>query len=377
MTKELIEEAKWRGLQAPFSDRPDTGLECLRDDEVLAAAADALAVERGHMQSLAKWVGVPDDTPSLEIACEASAALETLAARQPTEDDQEAIAKQLRSIGAVKSGKPAFYKDDPEERVDAPLSAVLDLLVPRAARQPSEDDREALRKEFEYRIRTAVTYGSGLGFKDRPVQERADWIQREIRNAVEQVTRAAVPDAATELERERKLGAARQRFVFETGQHNERLLSERDAALAAVERVRAETTSVLMAETDPPNDWNLALDYLAKKVLAALDGAPEPDVRDEFPETVAFIRENSESLGLPDRALQREVSTRREMTSPAYVLRGGVYLQDEHAGVLIDSVGNFSAKTKGSPRSLAVLLKAIAEDIDDDVALLPVEGERK
>lgn len=71
-----------------------------------------------------------------------------------------------------------------------------------------------------------------------------------------------------------------------------------------------------------------------------------------------------------------EVETKREMTSPMYVFRGGVYLLDEHAGVLIDSVGNFSAKTKGNPRSLAVLLKAIAEAIEDDVEAVPVEGEK-
>lgn len=43
--------------------------------------ADALEAERANMQALAKWVKVPEDTPSLEIACEVSSALEaTLAA---------------------------------------------------------------------------------------------------------------------------------------------------------------------------------------------------------------------------------------------------------------------------------------------------------
>lgn len=57
----------------------------------------------------------------------------------------------------------------------------------------------------------------------------------------------------------------------------------------------------------------------------------------------------------------------RVMTNPVYVLRGGVYLQDEYCGVLIDSSGNYSAKTRGDPRGLAVLLRAIAEDIDMDL----------
>ncbi len=58
---------------------------------------------------------------------------------------------------------------------------------------------------------------------------------------------------------------------------------------------------------------------------------------------------------------------KRDMTSPVYVLRGGVYLLDEHAGVLVDSAGNFSAKTKGDPRALVVLLRAIADAIADDL----------
>ena len=54
-----------------------------------------------------------------------------------------------------------------------------------------------------------------------------------------------------------------------------------------------------------------------------------------------------------------------EMSSPVFVMRGGAYLLDEHAGVLIDSAGNYSAKTRGNPRSLAFLLRAIADDIED------------
>jgi hypothetical protein len=61
-------------------------------------------------------------------------------------------------------------------------------------------------------------------------------------------------------------------------------------------------------------------------------------------------------------------NVKREVTKPVYVLRGGAYLLDEQAGVLVDSAGNFSAKTKGDPRSLVVMLRAIAEDIEDDVA---------
>lgn len=47
-----------------------------------------------------------------------------------------------------------------------------------------------------------------------------------------------------------------------------------------------------------------------------------------------------------------------------YVRRGGVYLVDDHAGVMIDSAGNFLAKTRGEPRALAAMLRLIADDID-------------
>lgn len=67
----------------------------------------------------------------------------------------------------------------------------------------------------------------------------------------------------------------------------------------------------------------------------------------------------------------------RREDAPIYVLRGGAYLLDEHAGVLIDSAGNFSTKTKGDPRALAVLLRAIAEDIEDDIGAHPDDAGRE
>lgn len=65
---------------------------------------------------------------------------------------------------------------------------------------------------------------------------------------------------------------------------------------------------------------------------------------------------------------------KREMSSPVYVLRGGAYLLDEHTGVLVDSAGNYSAKTRGNPLSLVVMLRAIADDIGEDVAREGHEG---
>ncbi|MGP4916212.1 hypothetical protein ACTXJ9_10975 [Brachybacterium tyrofermentans] len=63
-----------------------------------------------------------------------------------------------------------------------------------------------------------------------------------------------------------------------------------------------------------------------------------------------------------------------------YTLRAGVALQDEHAGVMIDSVGNYVAKTRSDPRSLALLLRMIADQIESDAAsvdLTPTNPEEQ
>lgn len=58
-----------------------------------------------------------------------------------------------------------------------------------------------------------------------------------------------------------------------------------------------------------------------------------------------------------------------------YVRRGGVYLLDEHAGVMIDSAGNFVAKTRGGPRAMAAMLRLIAADIEESAPRLAREWQ--
>ena len=53
--------------------------------------------------------------------------------------------------------------------------------------------------------------------------------------------------------------------------------AERDAALAAIERVRAIADDGVWRDTKTSGDWAWALDHMAHKILAALDGAPEPE----------------------------------------------------------------------------------------------------
>lgn len=94
----------------------------------------------------------------------------------------------------------------------------------------------------------------------------------------------ALEAATEELERERRRGAARQRFVAETARHNEQLLAERDAALAAIERVRElhqareDGWCSACAETnDQTGEFQDFPCPTIRALLAALDGAPEPE----------------------------------------------------------------------------------------------------
>lgn len=71
---------------------------------IAAFAVQEPSEERKLMQSLAKWVGVPEDTPSLEIACEVSgvlegalAALSVPASADPADEHHDAEDQQAES----------------------------------------------------------------------------------------------------------------------------------------------------------------------------------------------------------------------------------------------------------------------------------------
>lgn len=67
-----------------------------------------------------------------------------------------------------------------------------------------EPSLEALRREFEYRIRTAVTYGLGRGeHGDSADRDVAGWIDREIGAAMASLTVSQVIEAVRQEERDR------------------------------------------------------------------------------------------------------------------------------------------------------------------------------
>lgn len=58
----------------------------------------------------------------------------------------------------------------------------VEVVYPQTEQTDAAERR--MRDEFEYRIRTAVAYGAMKGYREIPVQVRADWIQNEISKAM-------------------------------------------------------------------------------------------------------------------------------------------------------------------------------------------------
>lgn len=136
-----------------------------------------------------------------------------------------------------------------------------------------DDDREALRDEFRSylgdeiyvcsRDHSAWSHGT-MGLDDFSLAAEDDEI---VESLVQIASRATVPDAATE---ERIY-----RWMLLVGKGVEERMAaeaERDAALAAIERVRAAVNG--------PHPANSGLDsFTLAHISAALDGAPEPEVK--------------------------------------------------------------------------------------------------
>lgn len=102
-------------------------------------AADALEAERGHIQSLAKWVGVDESEGSLGIACEVSAALEA-AQRPPVAEPDNHHNADVAGHGDYEAGyEEGFHhgRSTPAQR-------------PPATPEVREGMRDALREAHQY-----------------------------------------------------------------------------------------------------------------------------------------------------------------------------------------------------------------------------------
>ena len=176
------------------------------------------------------------------------------------------------------------------------LTGVIDALE---ARQPTENDREALvRVVANHPIAPLMRLGGDAGYPLADAILAAGF------------SRAAVPDAATEellkrveeaetqsaedrVEWQQMKERASQRFnayqqkkreLRQMEVRAEKAQAERDAALAAIERVRAEAD----AYAEQPDVMELC-GAVAQALRTALDGAPEPETPELFPGTNAAL----------------------------------------------------------------------------------------
>lgn len=147
-----------------------------------------------------------------------------------------------------------------------------------ATREPSDGDRESIAKQL-----------SDIGAvrkvdQDCPCEDceaTTKWVNAPLGVVLDLVSRAAVPDAATEeLERAHDLIDLREFEIDNLHELISELRAERDAAIAVLKRVRAlhqareDRWCSACAET---NDQTGEFQDFPCPTIQALDGAPEPE----------------------------------------------------------------------------------------------------
>lgn len=182
----------------------------------------------------------------------------------------EARVKELEAQVKELKCEQVFRISEMQELVEA-QHRISELESKLAARQLSENDREVLidvvKRNRSVVKRMSDGYPSVAFATDETI---ADAI------LAAGFSRAAVPDAATwELERAYDLIDLREFEIDDLHEIIIELRAERDAALAAIERVRAEARAYA-AQPDVLEPCGAA----AQSILVALDGAPEPDSDD-------------------------------------------------------------------------------------------------
>ena len=191
-------------------------------------------------------------------------------ANEPTDEQVEAAAKAIADCH-----NPGMFEKYPENwRVEARAALVAATHVP--VQGEPNDDRgtlmEAMKRGEKVRQAAWSAYGQepdGEGTKPHS----DNWYRAEALMAAG-FSRATVPDAATPQKAEAKIAD----LVYE----NASLKAERDAAVAALERVRAIHRQLPVVSTGfPPLTADSV--YCANgcdapcETGAALDGAPEPE----------------------------------------------------------------------------------------------------
>ena len=152
------------------------------------------------------------------------------------------------------------------------LRAAADAL---ATRQPTEGDREVT--EVQRAVWSEIHGQDSARLYSVAEVKRLVYSLDNVISGL--LARAVVPDAATEsaakyIRVQAKANARWRRLANKTIRDAE---AERDAALAAVERVRAVLANDELVWSDGSYTNDLVVEV--KDVLAALDGAPEPEAK--------------------------------------------------------------------------------------------------
>lgn len=257
--------------------------------------------------------------------------------------DKDLIASLWREAAYVKPLSNGAYE------------ALTDAAEALEARQPSEDASGAISAVLN---RLDELNNGGISYE----------VYSELHDLVSAIP-DAVPDAAT-AESERRAWAIAGHLELD----REAVKAERDAALAAIERVK-ETLSL-----HNPNG------RLVKEVLAALDGAPEPERKKQLERVSARLREIvylcSDDLGCQceeanyasaDLARELGIIAAERPTLTADEVWAIARAEHDYANDS-DNVGAFVGSLTDALRTAGVAFDE--QPFIDSGYLLPVEGEK-
>lgn len=211
-------------------------------------------------------------------------------------DGEQAVSDVSKTNELIaEARRQADYLNDGHSGLLRRLADALEAATRVPVQGEPNGDREALRDEFRSylgdeiyvcsRDHSAWSHGT-MGLDDFSLAAEDDEI---VESLVQIASRATVPDAATEELRADKMTAEEAiesvlkrpgMYGLVTKTEHRNVKAERDAALSAVERIREAVSGHPECDRYSEDDviscgWKSAY----ASVVAALDGAPEPEVK--------------------------------------------------------------------------------------------------
>lgn len=214
---------------------------------------------------------------------------DALEARQPSEDDREALARVMDTLAYYHCRSVNPKADHPRMGYHAMTEDQREHL-----REKQREAAEEIMRMIPSLSRAAVPDAAGVDAVLNRLDELNNCgISYEVYSELHDLVSAiptAVPDAATEIERYKDAAEGNRIRLVHAQNDAERFEAERDAALAAIERVRVakhEVDSVHQIHgADCLCGYSSArsrsrTEHITEAMLAALDGAPEPETAPE------------------------------------------------------------------------------------------------